>query len=153
METEEYFNKVRDLIVGKKIEEIKTVKTTARDGFGYSVYGDALVLEDGTILNLYMSDSDCCASAYGEWNIKTLEAGITDIRFNVTADSEESYPDSEYDYSSYSSATITVLHNQNPLANAECYANDGNYGYYFSMLNLEVKLPTGEVIDETILSA
>lgn len=153
MATEEYFNKVRGLIVGKKIKGIEKSETTARDGFGYSVTGDALILEDGTILNLYMSESDCCAGAYGEWNIKTLEAGITDIRFNINADSVESYPDDSYDGSHHSSATITILHNQNSLATAECYADDGNSGYYFSMLNLEVKLPTGEVIDETILSA
>lgn len=153
MNTEEYFNKVRDLIVGKKITGTKRVETNERDGFGYSVDGDALVLEDGTILNLYMSDSDCCANAYGEWNIPTLEAGITDIRFNVEANGVESYPDSEWDYSTHSSATITILHNQNPLATAECYADDGSAGYYFSVLNLEVKLPTGEVFDEAILSA
>lgn len=153
MSTEEYFNKVRDLIVGKKITGTKTVKATARDGFGYSVDGDALVLEDGTILNLYMSDADCCASAYGEWNIETLEAGITDIRFNIDEDNVDSFPELDCDDSYHSSATITVLHNQNPLATAECYADAGISGYYFSVLNLEVKLPTGEVFDEAILSA
>jgi hypothetical protein len=150
MNTEEYFDKIRDLIIGKKIKGTKTVETTARDGFGYSINGDALVLEDGTILNLYMSEFDCCASAYGEWDIPNLEAGITDVQFHVSQDRE---PDVYDDGAHYSRATITILHNQNSVTTADCYANDGNAGYYFSVLNLEVKLPTGEVIDEAILSA
>lgn len=150
MATEEYFNKVRDLIVGKKIKGIGAVETAARNGLGAPVTGNAIVLEDSTILNLYMSESDCCARAYGEWDIHNLEAGITDIQFHVSQDHE---PDGYDDGSHYSRATITILHNQNSVTTADCYANDGNAGYYFSMLNLEVKLPTGEVIDETILSA
>jgi hypothetical protein len=145
---EEYFDKVRDLIVGKKIKGTETVEAT--DRFGYSVTGDALVLEDGTILNLYMSESDCCASAYGEWDIPNLEAGITDVQFHVSQDREPS----EYDDGSHESrATITILHNQNSVTTANCYADDGNGGYYFSVLNLEIRLPNGEHEDEIILSA
>lgn len=150
MTTEEYFDKIRDLIVGKKIKQTTTVETTATDGFGNRVEGSALILEDGTMLNLYMSESDCCASAYGEWDIPTLEAGITDIQFHVSRDRK---PD-EYDEGAHESrATITILHNQNAVTTANCYANDGNGGYYFSVLNLEIRLPDGEYEDEIILSA
>lgn len=148
---EEYFNKVRELIVGKKIKGVSETTTTARDGFGRKVTGDALVLEDGTTLSLYMSESDCCAGARGEWDTDDrLEAGITDIQFNI----HDEFSEAEWDDGShFSRATITVLHNQNGLATAECYANDGNAGYYFSMLNLEVVVPnSSEVLDETILS-
>lgn len=150
MTTEEYFDKIRDLIVGKKIKQTTTVEMTATDGFGRRVNGDALILEDGTLLNLYMSESDCCARAYGEWDIPNLEAGITDIQFHVSQDRE---PD-EYDDGSHESrATITILHNQNSVTTASCYADDGNGGYYFSVLNLEIRLPSGEYEDEIILSA
>lgn len=35
-----------------------------------SAAGAKLLLDDGTALHLYMSDSDCCASADGEWVIQ-----------------------------------------------------------------------------------
>lgn len=46
------YQAIRKRILGKKIKEIKD--------------DSALVLEDGTRLELYMSASDCCAGAYGD---------------------------------------------------------------------------------------
>lgn len=34
--------------------------------------------------------------------------------------------------------TVTIYHNQNPIALAECEANDGNGGYYYSVGSLVV---------------
>ena len=131
METDDYFKKVKDLIVGKKITKLTD---------------DTILLDDGTELELYESAQDCCAIAYGEWTGGDLEAGITDIVFN-----EDDAVDDEWDESSVT-GTITILHNQNKVATAECHANNGNGGYYFSVLNLKVKLPNGETLDEEILS-
>lgn len=111
--------------------------------------GETLTLNDGMTLRLYMSDHDCCASAEGEWvtHPEALEAIITDVKVEVTADREDA-PDG-----ATSTAVITVLHNQNPIAQADCYANDGNGGYYFSVLSLAIQTPTDKVIDMEVISA
>lgn len=100
--------------------------------------GENLLLDDGTLLRLYMSASDCCASASGEWVIQpdALEAIITDVK--VVPDEERSGDDGD-GITNY--ATVSILHNQNPIALADCYANDGNGGYYFSVLSLNVSVP------------
>ncbi|QRY51828.1 DUF7448 domain-containing protein [Mycolicibacterium septicum] len=127
---------IRELIVGKRVASVVD-------------NGAKLVLEDGTALHLYMSASDCCASAYGDWVIQpdSLEAIITDVKFDLLADRE-------YDGDGATSrATITILHNQNPVALADCYANDGNGGYYFSVLSLKVEVPNGADVDLDVISA
>lgn len=97
--------------------------------------GSQLTLDDGTVLRLYMSDSDCCASAHGEWVIQpdALDAIITDV--TVTFDEERSGHDGD---GTTNYVTIAILHNQNPIALADCSANDGNGGYYYSCLSLRV---------------
>ena len=119
------YQAIRERILGKKIKEIKD--------------DSVLVLEDGTRLELYESDQDCCAGAYGDWKIleaDDLEAGITDIEFVDRHHYEGDYIDS-----AYSTMNINILHNQNPLASAKCYADSGNGGYYFSALSLRVVVP------------
>jgi hypothetical protein len=34
--------------------------------------------------------------------------------------------------------TVTIYHNQNPIALAECEADDGNDGYYYSVGSLVI---------------
>ncbi len=107
--------------------------------------GSILILDDGTRLELWMSDWDCCASASGTWVIQPdrLDAIITGIRIIRTASNADSgYGDNSHE----STATITILHNQNPVALAHCQANDGNGGYYCSTLQLDVCLPTGSEV-------
>lgn len=119
------YQAIRERILGKKIKEIKD--------------DSVLVLEDGTRLELYESEQDCCAGAGGDWEIleaDDLEAGITDIEFVDRHHYEGDYIDS-----AYSTMRINILHNQNPLASAECYADSGNGGYYFSALSLRVVVP------------
>ena len=60
---------VRERIEGKRVVSVESG-------------GEKLVLNDGTVLWLYMSESDCCASANGEWVIQpdSLEAIITDVK-------------------------------------------------------------------------
>lgn len=132
---------IKRRIVGKKISRVED----------NSYEEDAvLVLDDGTTVRLFEDHQDCCAGASGYWKIldaENLEAGITDIEFEQTADSEE-------DGDSYfSSAVITILHNQNPLATAECYADAGNGGYYFSSLSLRIELPDGGEYDTGVIGA
>jgi hypothetical protein len=127
---------IRERIEGKRVVSVES-------------NGAKLTLDDGTELWLYMSDSDCCAHAYGEWVIRpgSLEAIITDVKLDLLVDRE-------YDGDgSTSHAKITILHNQNPVALADCYANDGNGGYYFSVLSLTVEVPGAEVIGVEVVSA
>lgn len=41
---------------------------------------DKLYLDDGTIVSIEETDSDCCASAFGEFKDVELEALITDVK-------------------------------------------------------------------------
>ena len=108
---------------------------------------DTLTLDDGTTLKLYESDYDCCAGAHGEWEIldpDRLEAAITHVEY-------EEY-DLEDDYTRVAKCKITILHNQNPIALGDGYADAGNDGYYFSVLSLEIAVDGNEVYDEEIIS-
>lgn len=117
-------SEIRERIRGKRVVSVQD--------------GERLVLDDGTVLHLYMSESDCCAYAGGKWVIQpdALEAIITDVR--VVPDLVRSGPDGD---GVTNFATVSILHNQNPIALADCSANDGNGGYYFSALSLNVRLP------------
>lgn len=113
--------RLRELLIGHQVAK-------ADDG--------TLTLDNGLTLEFYKSDYDCCAHAYGSWEItnpNNLEAGITNITYEY--DSVEGS-----DASHINSLTITLLHNQNPVAQAHCEANDGNGGYYFSVLSLRVRI-------------
>lgn len=92
-----------------------------------------LLLEDGTRVTIEMSESDCCAYAGGEFKDVKLDAIITDFKIGEQVTTEEI--DSG---ESESKNTVTIYHNQNPIALAECEANDGNGGYYYSVGSLVV---------------
>lgn len=113
--------KLRELLIGQKV--------TKADN-------NTLTLNNGVTLELYESDQDCCAHAHGTWKItnpNNLEAGITDITYEH--DTEE-----HSDESHTNTLTISLLHNQNPIAQAHCQADDGNGGYYFSVLSMRVAI-------------
>lgn len=129
---------VRERIEGKRVVSVSGDKST-------------LTLDDGTVLRLYCSDSDCCAYADGDWVIQpdALEAIITDVQLNPDLERSGDDGDGTTNY-----ATITILHNQNPLALADCTANDGNGGYYFSVLSLAVSVPgVADDIDVQVLDS
>ncbi len=94
---------------------------------------DKLYLDDGTIVSIEMTDSDCCASAFGEFKDVELEALITDVKVGEYKDNGE---DADEEYSNEN--TVTIYSNQNPVAQAECYADAGNGGYYFSVCSLVI---------------
>lgn len=101
---------------------------------------DTLTLKDGTTVEFYMSDNDWCAVAYGDWKLlENFEGVITDVKFKATK---------EYFYGTIKKIYITILHNQNEVAQAECYADNGNEGYYFSVLSVRVTGIDGKQIDD-----
>lgn len=93
---------------------------------------DFLLLEDGTKVTIEMSEHDCCAYAGGEFKDVKLDAIITDIKIG-----EQETVGCE-DGSSESYNTVTIYHNQNPIALAECVADDGNGGFYYSVGSLVI---------------
>lgn len=124
---------VKQRIIGKRVTRVDD-------------RGD-LILEDGTKLKLYMSDSDCCAYAHGDWVVEPsqLDAIITDLKYEVDFDTEN------YGDGCTSTAKITILHNQNPVALADCSANDGNGGYYYSVLSLSIETPGLDDFDTEVV--
>ena len=93
---------------------------------------DFLLLEDGTKVTIEMSESDCCAYAGGEFKDVKLDAIITDIKIGEQVTERSDWGTAE------SKNTVTIYHNQNPIALAECEADDGNGGYYYSIGSLVV---------------
>ena len=93
---------------------------------------NSLTLSDGTKVIIECTDNDCCAWAGGEFEDVTLDAIVTD----VTIGEITTFGD-PCDMTT-NNVTITVYHNQNPIALAECYADNGNGGYYYSVCSLVV---------------
>lgn len=87
---------------------------------------DKLVLEDGAIVTLEVSEQDCCAYAYGNFSNVELDAVIT----RVEVGEQVNVPDSD---TIVNEVKVTLYHNQNPIALAEMTANAGNGGYYYSV--------------------
>ncbi|MBZ2139772.1 hypothetical protein K1I73_05370 [Streptococcus gordonii] len=92
---------------------------------------DCLELEDGIKVTIKMSESDCCAWAGGEFKNVKLDAVITDVKFGEP---------NKFDNGDGTTClnTVTIYHNQNPIALAECEANDGNGGFYYSIGSLVI---------------
>lgn len=92
---------------------------------------DFLLLEDGTKVTIEMSESECCAYAGGEFKNVKLDAVITDVKIGEPT---------KFDNGDGTTCenTVTIYHNQNPIALAECEANDGNGGYYYSVASIVI---------------
>ena len=76
-----------------------------------------------------------CASAGGEFKDVKLDAVITDVEFG-----EPEVDEGDEDFGEYSMRnTVTLYHNQNPIAIADCEADAGNGGYYYSVCSLVIK--------------
>lgn len=87
---------------------------------------DKLILDDGTIVTLEMSESDCCAYAGGTFSDVKLDAVITNVEIGEPVNT----PD---DDTVVNEVKVTLFHNQNPIALAEMTADAGNGGYYYSV--------------------
>lgn len=90
---------------------------------------DFLLLEDGTKVTIEMSESDCCASSDGIFKDVILDAVITDIEIGE----QEEIPD--HCGVGYRNK-VTIFHNLNPVAIAECDAEHN--GYYYSVGSLVI---------------
>ena len=93
---------------------------------------NSLTLSDGTKVIIECTDNDCCAWAGGEFKDVTLDAIITDVSIGEITTFGDPCD------MTTNNVTITVYHNQNPIALAECYADNGNGGYYYSVCSLVV---------------
>ncbi|MBC6150097.1 hypothetical protein HB834_00350 [Listeria booriae] len=93
---------------------------------------DKLTLEDGTEITIECSEQDCCAWAGGKFKGVKLDAAITDVSEPCLTGKEE------FGGETTKFGTVTIYHNNNPIAVAECEANDGNGGYYYSICSLVV---------------
>ena len=91
-----------------------------------------LYLDDGTIVSVKMTDNDCCAYAFGEFKDVKLDAVITDIVIGETEDT--GIDGGEWEYYN----KVVIYSNQNPIAQADCYANSGNGGYYYSVCSFVI---------------
>lgn len=100
---------------------------------------DSLILDDGTVLKIVESEQDCCASAYGEFKDVKLDAVITDVSTPVITNvpDEDTY---------INTAIVTIYHNQNPIAIADCYADAGNGGYYYSVCSFQIDTDLYEIV-------
>lgn len=94
---------------------------------------DKLYLDDGTIVSIEETDSDCCASAFGEFKNVELEALITDVKVGEYKDNGE---DADEEYSN--KITVIIYSYVKDVAQPECYADAGNGGYYFSICSLVI---------------
>lgn len=91
----------------------------------------SLTLDDGTKIEIVCSEQDCCAWAGGVWNDVELDAVITDVSNPKSWD----VPD---DDTHVVAGVVTIFHNQNPIAVADCEGNAGNGGYYGSVCSLRI---------------
>jgi hypothetical protein len=91
---------------------------------------DFLILEDKTKIEIVCSDQECCAGAGGEFSNVVLDALITDVVLGEVK--------SEEDDTITNSVTVSIFHNQNPIAIAECQADAGNGGYYYSVCSFKI---------------
>lgn len=77
----------------------------------------------------------------GEFKDVKLDAIITDIKIGEQVTEGSDWGETT------STNTVTIYHNQNPIALAECEADDGNCGYYYSVASLvigEIHFPVVE---------
>ena len=93
---------------------------------------NSLTLSDGIKVTIECTNNECCAWAGGEFKGVMLDAIITDVSIGEIT----TYVD-PCDMTT-NKVTITVYHNQNPITLAECYADNGNGGYYYSVCSLVV---------------
>lgn len=100
----------------------------------------SLTLEDGLVLKIEETEQDCCACAGGIFKDVVLDAVITDISEPVI----ENVPD---DDTIVNKAIVTIYHNQNPIAIADCCADAGNGGYYYSVCSFVIGTDLYKIVD------
>lgn len=122
------FNEFKEAILYKRIKAIKDGK---------------LFLEGGIVLTIEMTEWDCCATAGGSFKDAELDAVITDVELGeIKSDTSRGETTNTVD--------IKIFHDQNVIANAACYADDGNGGYYGSVCSVGVWMEDGCMYYEVV---
>lgn len=88
-----------------------------------------LVLEDGTEVTIELSESDCCAYAGGKFENVKLDAVITDVEIGEQVSDGDAWSVRHIN-------KVTIYHNKNPIAQADCEAEHN--GYYYSVGSLVI---------------
>lgn len=103
----------------------------------YSGFGTAKVAEDLVIVgdDWWLERHEYDGSEWWEYKDVKLDAVITDVEFGEPEAIEEDEGFGEYTMRN----TVTIYHNQNPIAIADCEADAGNGGYYYSVCSLVIK--------------
>ena len=94
-------------------------------------------LDNEMELRIEETASDCCASAWGQFEDVKLDAAITAI-------SDIHCEHWEDDDTYGCSAVVTIMHNRNIICKAIGNADAGNGGYYYSIASFCVKMPSGQ---------
>lgn len=126
--------KLRKHLLGQEVDRIEQ--------------GEVLHLKNGIALELYESDQDCCAGAYGQWELPEgeLHGGITDVKF-TQEEPQDVYREEP------AKCEIVLIHGDQTVASGQGYADAGNGGYYFSILSLRVKVDDKTIDDFEIVSS
>lgn len=102
-----------------------------------------ITLDNGIEISIEMTDSDCCAYAYGQFEDVVLDAAIT----NVSDIEYEPWKD-EDGWGEYGcKATVTIMHNRNVICKAVGDADAGNGGYYYSIASFVVRVPNSDKVE------
>lgn len=91
-----------------------------------------LKLDDGTMITIEMTESDCCAYADGEFRDVKLDAMITDVKMTKYVENDVECGDGVENVSE-----VVIFHNRNPIAKVEAVA--GHNGYYYSVGAFKIK--------------
>lgn len=98
---------------------------------------NVITLDNGVKVSIEMTDSDCCAKAYGEFTDVKLDAAIVSV-------SEPEYDHWSDDDTYGCTAVIKILYTDGSICTAEADADAGNGGYYYSIASFVVKFPNIE---------
>ena len=102
-----------------------------------------IVLDNGIEISIEMTDSDCCAYAYGQFEDVVLDAAIT----NVSDIEYEPYKCEDWCGGYGCKATVTIMHNRNVICKAVGDADAGNGGYYYSIASFVVRVPNSDKVE------
>lgn len=102
-----------------------------------------ITLDNGIEISIEMTDSDCCAYAYGQFEDVVLDAAIT----NVSDIEYEPYKCEDWCGEYGCKATVTIMHNRNVICKAVGDADAGNGGYYYSIASFVIRMPDSSYID------
>lgn len=123
------------LLIGLLINTTQRVSSLEKAVATYEERQQALISRDKALqieiadLKKYISTG---ISAGGEFKDVKLDAVITDVKIGEQVKEESDWG------TTTSKNTVTIYHNQNPIALAECEADDGNGGYYYSVGSLVI---------------